>query len=58
MKCSEDVKKEDELSKYQKQREMEKKKKLDKLKQYTLRPIKLETHRKDPHRGMGWVNCF
>ena len=58
LKGSEDVKKEDELSRYQKQREMERKKKLDQLKQHSLRPIKFETHRKDPHRGMGWVNSF
>jgi len=57
LKGSEDVKKEDELSRYQKQREMERKKKLDQLKQHQLRPIKFETHRKDPCRGMGWVDA-
>jgi len=48
----------DDLGEYQKEREIERKKKLDQLKQYSLRPIKFETHRKDPHRGMGWVNSF
>ena len=47
----------DDLSEYQKQREMERKKKLDQLKQHSLRPIKFETHRKDPCRGMGWVDA-
>ena len=37
---------------------MERKKKLDQCKQQPLRPIKFEAHRKESHRGMGWVNCF
>lgn len=58
LKDSEDFKQEDELSKYQKQREIGRKKKLDQLRQHPLRPIKFETYRKDPCRGMGWVNSF
>jgi hypothetical protein len=47
----------DDLGEYQKEREIERKKKLDQLRQDQLRPMKFETHRKDPHRGMRWVSC-
>ena len=57
LKGSEDVKREDELSRYQKEREIERKKKLDQLRQHPLRPMKFETYRKDPCRGMGWVDA-
>jgi len=55
--CPDDVKQENELSKYQKEREIERKKKLNKLRQDQNKTIKFETFRKDPHRGMGWVDA-
>jgi len=46
-----------ELEELQKQREMERKKKLDQLRQEQERPIQFQAYKKDPHRGMGFVSC-
>jgi len=46
-----------ELEKLQKQREMDRKKKLDQLRQEQVRPIQFQGYKKDPHRGMAFVSC-